>query len=321
MKRMNREEFLGKLERIEAELEPQPPGRRQRQPKPPPDPSVVVSEVRDFADLARSGAYMGGDRRVLPRERTRWRFTFQHLATEAQNSLRDDDIDTAATAVEQLIDLAREMKDYDYFRSEDPIEAARFVVSDAVAALWTSLRERHGFAGFAERAAPQLVRWESKHGWTRTGWGRISQKENSLAAVLTPMLPIPDTWVSFADHYLDALDHAGTQDATQPWRTTGFMSERDWARKRRTTNLAEWHLLLLERLTDHDAGDRLDKLVTHPALDGPELTFLQARLAHQRNDLARARDLAHQSLEKLPGHQGFLDFAAEIGATLPPKVM
>jgi hypothetical protein len=30
--------------------------------------------------------------------------------------------------VEQLIDLACEMRDYDYFRSEDPVEAARFVV-------------------------------------------------------------------------------------------------------------------------------------------------------------------------------------------------
>lgn len=340
---MNREEFFVKLaaldedrlrkalwtlywrgtaqmrERIEAELEPRPNGHRQRQPKQPPDPGVVLTEVRDFAELARSGAYLGGSRRVSPRERTRWRFTFQRLAADAQDSLRHDDLDTAVAAAEQLVDLAREMKERDYVRSEDPIEAARFVVSDVAAELWTALRKRHGFAGFAERAAPQLVRWESKYGWTRTGWGRIPEKECSLASVLAPMLPIPDTWVSFADHYLEALDHAGAQDAARPRRVSGFISDRDWTREQRTANLAEWHLLLLERLTAYDAGDRLDKLVAHAALGGPELTFIQARLAHLRDDLTRARDLVHQSLEKLPGHQGFLDFAAEIGATLPAR--
>lgn len=340
MKRMNREEFFTKLapldddrlrkalwnlywrgtaqmrERIETELEPLPKGRRQRQPKQAPDAGLVLMEVQDFAALARSGAYIGGTRRVTPRERTRWRFTFQRLAAEARDSLRHDDIDSAAAAVEQLIDLAQEMKDHDYFRSEDPIEAARFVVSDVVSALWAALRDRHGFEGFAERAAPQLVRWESRYGWTRGGWGRTAEKEVPLATVLPPMLPIPDTWVTFADHYLLALDRVRTTNS-QPQRVTRSTSDR--ARKERTANLARWHQLLLERLTDYDAGDLLDKLVAHPALAGPELTFLQARLAHLRGDSDRARKLVHQSLEKLPGHQGFLDLAAEVGATLPPR--
>ena len=50
------------------------------------------------------------------------------------------------------------MKDRQYFRSEDPVEAARFVVSDATALLWETMRDRHGFAAFARRAAPQLLR-------------------------------------------------------------------------------------------------------------------------------------------------------------------
>lgn len=37
-------------------------------------------------------------------------------------------------AVSVMIDLACESRDVDYFRSEDPVEAARFVVSDAVRA-------------------------------------------------------------------------------------------------------------------------------------------------------------------------------------------
>jgi hypothetical protein len=55
------------------------------------------------------------------------------------------------------------------------MEAAGFVVSDAVALLWAELQAQYGFAGFAERAAPQLIRWESRYGWTRSGWGRVSQ--------------------------------------------------------------------------------------------------------------------------------------------------
>lgn len=71
---------------------------------------------------------------------------------------------SAAAAVEALIDLACEVRDVDYFRSEDPAEAAKVVVSDEVAQLWTRVREQAGFPAFAEQAAPQLVRWESRYG-------------------------------------------------------------------------------------------------------------------------------------------------------------
>lgn len=53
----------------------------------------------------------------------------------------------------------------------------------------------------------------------------------------------------------------------------------DCARRGRTENLAEWHVLLLERLAGSEAEDRLDRLACHRALGGPELTFLQARRA------------------------------------------
>jgi hypothetical protein len=38
------------------------------------------------------------------------------------------------------------------------VQAARFVVSHAVSALWQTVLDQHGFAAFAERAAPQLIR-------------------------------------------------------------------------------------------------------------------------------------------------------------------
>jgi hypothetical protein len=340
MGRMNREQFFGQLatfdeqrlkkalwnlywrgsaatrERIEAEIDPDQHDRGKRRAKEPADPQQLLGEVGDFVALARSGAYMAGDRRVSPRERTRWRFTFQRLITDAQDGLRATDAGAAAAALEQLIDLACEMRDYDYFHSEDPLEAARFVVSDAAALLWGKLQAQYGFAGFAERAAPQLIRWESRYGWTRSGYGRVSQKETSLASVLAQMLPAPDMWAGFADRYLAALDHLARNAPARPnraWRPRGH--DRD----QRTAALAEWHRLLLHRLIDSEAEDRLDRLTHHPALGGPELAFLQAQLAHQRGDVSKARSLLHASLQQLPGHQRFLDFATEIGAPLPPR--
>jgi hypothetical protein len=344
--RMNREQFFAKLasldeqrlkkalwnlywrgaaatrERIEAEISPDQQDRGKRRADQPADPQQLLDEVRDFVALARSGAYIAGDRRVSPRERTRWRFTFQRLVSAARDGLRakdkDKDIGAAAAAVEQLIDLACETRDYEYFHSEDPMEAARFVVSDAVALLWATLQAHHGFAGFAERAAPQLIRWESPYGWTRSGYGRVSEKETSLTSVLARMLPALDMWAGFADRYLDALDQVAREPPAKPngiWPPMDPDRERD----RRTAALAEWHHLLLDRLADSEAEDRLDRLTRHPALGGPELGFLQAQLAYQRGDVNTARSLVHACLQRLPGHQGFLDFAAEIDAPLPPR--
>jgi hypothetical protein len=336
---MNREQFFGKLaaldeqrlkkalwnlywrgsaatrERIEAEIDPDQHGRVKRPSKQPVDPHQVLSEVAEFATLARSGAYMAGDRRVSPRERTRWRLTFKRLVGDAQDGLRAQDATAAATALERLIDLACEARDYEYFHSEDPVESAGFVVSDAVALLWATLQAHHGFAGFAQRAAPQLIRWERRHGWTRSGYGRVGEQETSLASVLARMLPAPDMWVGFTDRYLDALDRVARDDSPRPSRTWPPM---DRSRDRQTAELAEWHRLLLDRLVGSEAEDRLDRLASHPALGGPELEFLKAQLAHRRGDLTSARSLAHTALQQLPGHQDFLDFSTEIGGPLPP---
>jgi hypothetical protein len=331
---MNREQFFDKLatldeaglkkalwtlywrgsanlrEKIEAELDP---GSDQRSPiavKQAPDPQSVLGEVRDFVALARAGAYMAGDRRVSPKERGRWRLTFQRLATTSQAALAAD----AALGIEALsllIDLAHETRDLDYFHSDDPMEAARFVVSDAVALLWGTARDHYGFTGFAERSAPQLVRWESKYGWTRRGYGQTSEKETALADVLARMLRGADAWVDFTHHYLRALDRVADGDTglRTSWRSS------DFERSERARHLSTWHLLVLERLEDSDADGLLDRLVTHPALDGPELTYIQALLAKQRGDGETARTLIRKALRKLPGHQDFLALAAELDAS------
>jgi hypothetical protein len=269
---MNREEFFAKLspldedglrkvlwnlywrgsaplrERIEGELDPAEHDRRKRAAVQPADPDWVLYEAREFAELARAGAYIGGDRRVSPKERTRWRVTFRRLAADAQSALRAQDAGPAEEALALVIDLACEMRDRSYFRSEDPVEAARFVVSDAAAMLWESMQDRYGSQTVAERAAEQLIRWESRYGWTRE-WGQVREKETSLARVLARMLRVPDLWTVFADRYLEALDQVARAEAAKPKsRRPWEYPDADYVRRHRTGELAEWHELLLDRL-------------------------------------------------------------------------
>jgi hypothetical protein len=241
-------------DRVMAAVDPSSPAARTTRPAPV-DASELVREVTEFAALARHGAYLAGDRRVSPKERTRWRFTFRRLEKAAIQALAGRDIEPAASAMATLIDLACEMGSKDYFRSDDAVEAARFVVSDAAATMWSAIRREQGHAAFCERAAGQLLRWESRWGWTRRGEGRVCAQETTLAEVVTGMLPTPDAWGSFADHYLLALDEV----AARPGRRSGVNRER-------TERLREWHALLRERLAYGEYADRIDVLAHHPAL-------------------------------------------------------
>jgi|JI10StandDraft_1071094.scaffolds.fasta_scaffold118407_2 hypothetical protein len=181
-------------QRIEALVEPQGgAGRARSVPPTPPDATAVLAEVKAFAALARSGAYLGRSRQVSPKERTRWRLTFRRLVQTALATLPGEGDDAAGRAVATLVDLACETKGTDFFRSEDPVEAARFVVSDAVRALWVRTREIEGDA-FTATATRQLLRWESEYGWTRGGFGWVAERELPLATVLAGMLDSPAVW-------------------------------------------------------------------------------------------------------------------------------
>jgi len=339
MERMNREQFYAKLdplsreelqkvlwnlywrgtatirERIEGETTPASTMTVKQRSPATTDPQLVLLDVEQFVELARAGSYLAGDRRVRPTERTQWRFTFKRLVAESRDVLRSDE-PAAATAVETLIDLANDMRRHQYFRSEDAVEAAGIVVSDEVALLWARLLERDGLTGFCTTATTQLIRWESRHGWTVSGYGKVAAKETPLAIVLANLLPVPDAWTVAADSYLHSLDQCTPVRATAVRPRTSWRNL-DYELRDRTESLALWHKLLFDRFAGSEEEDRLDRLTTHPALDGPELVYLQARLAHHRGDRARAREKISQCLDELPGHTGFRDFATEIGAPLP----
>src|SRR6266513_347942 len=101
-------------ERIEDELRPQDQPKVKPK-KELPDPAGVLEEVTTFVELAKDGAYMAGDRRVHHTERSRWRHTFRRLAADALAALTASDPAPAQQAVMKIVDLACDMKRYDYF--------------------------------------------------------------------------------------------------------------------------------------------------------------------------------------------------------------
>lgn len=90
------------------------------------------------------------------------RVTFRGLATEAQSALYATDSGPAEEAMELMIDLACHADGC--FRSDDPLEAAKFVVSQTVSASWETVLDARG-AEFTARAVPPLMRWEREYGW------------------------------------------------------------------------------------------------------------------------------------------------------------
>ena len=306
-------------ERIEDELRP-PEQPKVRPKRGLPDPDGVLNEVTTFVNLARDGAYMAGDRRVHHTERSKWRITFRRLVGEALAALQADSPEPAQQAVAEMVDLACDMKSYDYFHSDDPVEAAKFVVSDAVAALWESVLRHDGFAAFAQRVPEQLICWESDYGWTRRGYGQVPEKETALCVPLAQLLTAPDMWRRFAESYLEALDAAGRADPGRPQIVYGSFDETRYRRNERAKDLAAWHGMLLDRFAGAPEDELLDRLVASPALDGPEHTFLRARIAKRRGDVTQAARLVTECLQELPGHPGYIAFAVEVGAELPPRV-
>jgi hypothetical protein len=304
-------------DRIEDELRP-PEQPKVKLKKELPDPGAVLDEVTTFVGLAKDGAYMAGDRRVHHTERSRWRLTFRRLVGDALAALHASDPGPAQQAVAAMVDLACDMKSYDYFHSDDPVEAAKFVVSDAVAVLWESMLRHDGFTAFARRVPEQLIRWESAYGWTRRGYGQVPEKETTLAVPLARLLATPDMWRTFAGSYLDTLDAAGRADPGRPRAVYGSFDETRYRRGERARDLAAWHEMLLDRFAGTPEDELLDRLAASLALAGPELTFLRAQIAERRGDVVQAATLVTECLKERPGDQDYLDFATDVGAVLPP---
>jgi hypothetical protein len=283
-------------ERIEDELRP-PQLPKVKEKKQVPDPSTVLDEVTRFVGLAEDGAYMAGDRRVHHTERSKWRHTFRRLVADALEALQADAPAPAQQAVARMVDLACRIRSYDYFHSDDPVEAAKFVVSEAVAALWESVLRRDGFDVFIGLVPGQLIRWESDYGWTRRGYGQVADRETALAVPLARLLATPDRWRRFAEAYLEALDASGREDPKRPRTAYGTSNATLYHRRERTDDLAAWHDMLLDQFAGTPEDELLNRLVASPALAGPELKSLQAKVAERRGDTTRGGGRTRPDME------------------------
>lgn len=186
-------------------------------------------------------------------------------------------------------------------------------------ALWESVLRYDGFAALASRAPEQLIRWEADFGWTRRGCGQVAGKGTPLAVPLARLLTTPDRWRTFAGSCLAALEAAGRADPRRPRTVCGTFDETSYRRKERADDLAAWHEMLPGRFAGTPEDELLDRLVASPALAGPELNFLRARIAQCRGDVSQAATLVTKCLKGDARPPEHLDFAVEVGAELPPR--
>jgi hypothetical protein len=138
-----------------------------------------------------------------------WRLTFRRLASEAQLALQAEDTGPGEAATELMIELACDAVDSEYFHSEDPLEAARFVVSGSRSS--RAGRRRSSSAGSRNSAGPAVT-------------GRSAQHEI--------------TWIQFADVYLTALD--GVAPARPPRLVIGSRHDDSWRGLGRCSGVPAW---------------------------------------------------------------------------------
>lgn len=300
-------------ERIEALLNPQE-AIQKRETNAWVDPEECLQEVERFVTRARDGDYLRGARDLGRKEVSGWRLTFRRLFNDSTRILQQPDTADDARSLVYLLEFTHDLKDWVYFRTEDPVEAAKIVFSDRVEALWISRIEQAGFGAFLTEAPAQLIRWENPWGWT-CYQGATSEKERSLTQVLIRLLPGADALVAFARGYLAALGALSPRDAPpQKQKLLGSNIHDEWDKACgcRANRLDHWHHLLMERLVDSGDVALLERILAHPALNGPETWHILARLRIQQGKREEAQALVQKALKRLPGAQAIKATALEL---------
>ena len=243
---------------------------------------------------------MYGDRRVHRTERSKWRLTFRRLVADALSALQADNPGSAQQAIAEMVDLACEMKGYDYFHSDDPVEPRS-------SCLGPPARSRCSVMT-ASRCSPGARRSSSSAG-RRTAAGRDGatvgcRKRKQPCACRSPSYSprrtcggrsSSSTWTRWT------RPDGPTRSDPAPY---GSFDETRFRRHERAKDLAAWHGMLLDRFAGTPEDELLDRLAASPALAGPELTFLRARIAERRGAVGQAATLVTESLKELPGHRG-----------------
>lgn len=77
--------------------------------------------------------------------------------------------------------------------------------------------------------------------------------------------------------------------------------------------MREWHELLLDAVFTREGGDRiLRRIVKHHELAGPDIRFIEARMAHMEGRQEQARTILAECLREFPRDPGFLELAGRL---------
>ena len=300
-------------ERIEELLAPQEAAVK-RAAEAQVDPDLCLDEVMTFCERARNGDYLRGARDLGRKEVTGWRFTLRRLFDEACRLLQQNDIEEGSEALERLLDFTCELKGYNYFRSEDQVEAAKIVVSDRIEALWLAQIHQQGFAVFIQKAPAQLLRWEEPYGWTTFGGGQTAEKERKLADVLPRLLPGADGLLAFCQTYLATLETFQPRKP-DPKARKGTWNDplADFAKEseKRADRLEDWHAFLLDRLQGTEDETILERILEHRAIQRPETWHLLSRLRQTHGQHEEAQTLIKKALTRYPGNERFKSTALQ----------
>ena len=303
-------------ERIEESLNPQEV-IKQREVDAWVDPKECLREVTSFCARARAGDYMRGARDLGRKEVSGWRLTFRRLFDDSARLLQQPDTANEFRPLVHLLDFTHDLKDWNYFRTQDPVEAAKIVFSDRVETLWRSRIDHAGFGVFLKEAPAQLLAWESPGGWTRYD-GSATEKQRPLTAVILRLLPGHDSVLAFVRNYLIALEAMGPRAATpQESKVRSSNPRYEWenACRHRSERLEHWHKALLERFVGSEDEPLIDRILTNRALDGPYTWHLLGRLRLQQGRRSEAKALVKRALDRLPGATSIQATALELASS------
>jgi hypothetical protein len=103
---------------------------------------------------------------------------------------------------------------------------------------------------------------------------------------------------------LQVRDDDEVSEPYRPRTVYGSLDETRYRRHERTKGLAAWHEMLLDRFAETPEDELMNRLAASQALAGPELTFLRARIAERRGDVAQAATLATECLKETARSSG-----------------
>ena len=234
---------------------------------------ALEQEIEEFVTTVRKGHYKRYSRHVARKYRKRWRFVFKRLLDDSTKLAEKGDVEVGLMGLETLLDLAYESFWNNYFHSDDPMKSMKVVFSDRVSLLWRARLSLEGFRSFAKHAAIQLIKWDSRFGWTYSE--TLKPKEAQLSHIVSSLIKGADAWLEFAEAYLDGLNQIYNELKKKADEGVG----KQWLRDRIRTydiKLSDWNEILITRLSESGEDEMIEKIIQHKLFGPAQRKVLKA---------------------------------------------